>query len=181
MWKRFLLAAVLIVALSAGATATVALNKVSGIAEEVFPKLSQINAPKGLVTPEYGGGPETFLILGSDRREGSQDALDRTDPPHSDTILLVRFDPEQGQTSVLSIPRDLMVNITPSRGGIYANEKINAAYTIGSRLGGTQRAACCSRPKRSSAKSSRVSRSTRSSTSTSRASSGSWTPSAAPT
>ena len=48
MWKRFLLAAVLIVALSAGATATVALNTVSEIADEVFPKLSQINAPKGL-------------------------------------------------------------------------------------------------------------------------------------
>jgi polyisoprenyl-teichoic acid--peptidoglycan teichoic acid transferase len=137
MWKRFLLATVLIVALSAGATATVALNTVSGIAEEVFPKLSQINAPKGLVTPEYNEGPETFLILGSDRREGSRDLFDRTDPPHSDTILLVRFDPEQGQTSVLSIPRDLMVNIT-TKNGVYVNEKVNAAYTIGSKLGGTK-------------------------------------------
>ncbi len=138
MWKRFLLAGVLIVALSAGATATVALNTVSGIAEEVFPKLSQINAPKGLVTPEYNEGPETFLVLGTDRREGSRDSIDRTNPPHSDTILLVRFDPEQGQTSVLSIPRDLMVNITTSSGQVYVNEKINAAYTIGSRLGGTR-------------------------------------------
>jgi LCP family protein required for cell wall assembly len=138
VWKRFLLAAVLIVALSAGATATVALNTVSGIAEEVFPKLNQINAPKGLVTPEYNEGPETFLILGSDRREGSRDSYDRTDPPHSDTILLVRFDPSLGQTSVLSIPRDLLVNITTSNGQVYANEKVNAAYTIGSRLGGTR-------------------------------------------
>jgi LCP family protein required for cell wall assembly len=138
MWKRFLLAGVLIVALSAGATATVALNTVSGIAEEVFPKLSQINAPKSLVTPEYNGGPETFLVLGTDRREGSVDTIDRTNPPHSDTILLVRFDPAQGQTSVLSIPRDLMVNITTAKGEIYGNEKINAAYTIGSKLGGTR-------------------------------------------
>src|ERR1035437_218216 len=138
MWKRFLLAGVLIVALSAGATATVALNTVSSIAEEVFPKLSQINAPKSLVTPEYNEGPETFLVLGTDRREGSVDALDRTNPPHSDTILLVRFDPAQGQTSVLSIPRDLMVNITGPKGEIYGNEKINAAYTIGSKLGGTR-------------------------------------------
>jgi LCP family protein required for cell wall assembly len=138
VWKRFLLASVLIVALSGGATATVALNTVNGIAEEVFPKLSQINAPKGLVTPEYSGGPETFLILGTDRREGSKDSLDRTNPPHSDTILLVRFDPSQGQTSVLSIPRDLLVDITTSQGQIYGHEKINAAYTIGSRLGGTR-------------------------------------------
>ena len=40
---------------TSGATATVALNTVSGIAEEVFPKINQINAPKGVVTPVYNG------------------------------------------------------------------------------------------------------------------------------
>jgi LCP family protein required for cell wall assembly len=138
MWKRFIVGAVLIVALSAGATATVALNKVNQIAEEVFPKGSHINAPKGLVTPSYSGGAKTFLILGSDRREGSKDVYDRTDPPHSDTILLVRFDPEQGQTSVLSIPRDLLVNIHLPNGEEIPHEKINAAYTYGAREGGTR-------------------------------------------
>src|ERR1039458_1678290 len=138
MLKRFLLAAILIVLLSGGATATLALNKITGIAEEVFPKLNEINAPKGVVTAEYNGGPQTFLILGSDRRVGSKDVYDRTDPPHSDTILLVRFDPEQGQTSVLSIPRDLKVNIDTRNGESYPQEKINAAYTIGNKLGGTK-------------------------------------------
>jgi LCP family protein required for cell wall assembly len=138
MWKRFLIAGVLIAALSGAATATVALNTVSSIAAEVFPTLNDINAPKGLITPEYSGGPQTILILGSDRREGSKDTYDREDPPHSDTILLVRFDPAQGQTSVLSIPRDLMVNITTPTGQLYADEKINAAYTWGSKLGGTK-------------------------------------------
>jgi LCP family protein required for cell wall assembly len=138
MLKRFLLAGAVIVALSAGATATVALNTVTGIAEEVFPKINQINAPKGLVTPSYSGGAQTFMVLGTDRRSGSKDAADRLNPPHSDTILLVRFDPEQGQTSVMSIPRDLMVNITTSAGQVYVNEKINAAYTIGSKLGGAK-------------------------------------------
>ncbi len=137
MWKRFLIAGVLIVGLSAGATATVALNTVSSLAAEVFPTLSHIRAPKGLITPEYDGGPQTFLVLGSDRRERSKDTFDREDPPHSDTILLVRFDPEQGQTSVLSIPRDLLVSITTKAGQSYPNEKINAAYTIGSKEGGT--------------------------------------------
>ena len=70
MWKRFLIGGVADRALSGGATATVALNTVSSIAHEVFPTLNQINAPKGLVTPEYNGGPQTFLILGSDRRVG---------------------------------------------------------------------------------------------------------------
>jgi len=136
MWKRFLLAGVLIVALSAGATATVALNTVSGLAAQVFPTLSHIKAPKGLITPEYNGGPQTFLVLGSDRRQHSRDSYDRENPPHSDTMLLVRFDPEQGQTSILSIPRDLLVNITTPDGQVYPNEKINAAYTLGSKRKG---------------------------------------------
>src|SRR5674476_245803 len=78
------------------------------------------------------------LVLGTDRREGSVDALDKTNPPHSDTILLVRFDPAQGQTSVLSIPRDLMVNIKSRSGAYYPQEKINAAYTYGAKLDGVK-------------------------------------------
>ncbi|MGA2319145.1 MAG: LCP family protein [Solirubrobacteraceae bacterium] len=138
MWKRFLIAGVLIVLLTAGATATVALNTASDIAHEIFPAANQIHAPKGLVVPDYNGGPETYLILGSDRRAASKDVLDRTDPPHSDTILLVRFDPEQGETSVLSIPRDLLVNIKSQQGQYYPQEKINAAYTYGSMLDGAR-------------------------------------------
>jgi len=139
LWLRFLIAAVLIVLISGAATATVALNTVSGIAAEVFPTLNHIEAPKGIVTPEYSGGPQTFLILGSDRRAAAKDIIDKTNPPHSDTILLVRFDPEQGQTSVLSIPRDLKVNIVTPH-GTYENEKINAAYTIGAKEGGVKQA-----------------------------------------
>jgi LCP family protein required for cell wall assembly len=138
MWKRFLIAGLLIVLLSGGATAAVTLNTASGIAHDIFSPLNQIKAPKGLVTPEYSGGPQTYLILGSDRRAASKDALDRTDPPHSDTILLVRFDPAQGQTSVLSIPRDLLVNIKAATGQYYPQEKVNAAYTYGAMLGGTK-------------------------------------------
>jgi polyisoprenyl-teichoic acid--peptidoglycan teichoic acid transferase len=133
MWKRFLIAGTLIVVISGAATATVALNTVSGIAAEVFPTLNRINAPKGLITAEYGGGPKTFLVLGSDRRSGSHNSEERNATPHSDTILLVRFDPSQGQTSVMSIPRDLMVNIKTRSGQVYPNEKINAAYTLGSK------------------------------------------------
>src|SRR4051794_23336776 len=137
MWKRFLVAAVLIAALSGAATATVALNTVSTLAHEVFPEIAKIKAPKGLVQLKYDGGPQTFLVLGSDRRSGSHNAEERHATPHSDTILLVRFDPGAGQTSVMSIPRDLMVDIRTRTGQVYVNEKINAAYTIGSRLGGS--------------------------------------------
>jgi LCP family protein required for cell wall assembly len=134
--KRVLLGGFLIAALSGGATATGALNTASGLAHEIFEH--SVTAPVGVVTPEYSGGPETFLVLGSDRRVGSKDAADRSDPPHSDTILLIRFDPEQDQTSVLSIPRDLEVNIRLPGGGIAAGEKVNAAYTLGNKYGGAR-------------------------------------------
>ena len=135
MWKRFVIAAVLIAALAGGATATVALNTASSIAHDLFK--NPVKAPKGLIA-SYTGGAQTYLVLGSDRRAKSADVFDRTDPPHSDTILLVRFDPEQGQTSVMSIPRDLLVNIKSRTGAYYPQEKINAAYTYGAREGGAK-------------------------------------------
>jgi polyisoprenyl-teichoic acid--peptidoglycan teichoic acid transferase len=135
MWLRFSIAAVLIVLLAGGATATVALNTASSIAHDLFK--NPVQAPKGLIAA-YTGGPQTYLVLGSDRRAKSSDVFDRSDPPHSDTILLVRFDPEQGQTSVLSIPRDLLVNIKSRSGAYYPQEKINAAYTYGAREGGAR-------------------------------------------
>jgi polyisoprenyl-teichoic acid--peptidoglycan teichoic acid transferase len=137
MWARFAIAAVLIIALSGGATATVATNTVKKYAEDFFPKTSQIKVKGGVIKPpEYEGAPQTFLVLGSDRRSGSKNSFERDAEAHSDTILLVRFDPQQGQTSVLSIPRDLMVNIRTPEGQYYPNEKINAAYTLGSKLKG---------------------------------------------
>jgi polyisoprenyl-teichoic acid--peptidoglycan teichoic acid transferase len=138
MWVRFAIAGVVIVGLSAAATATVALNEADNIIQKLLPKTAHINVPKGLIneTESYDGGPQNFLVLGSDRRSGSKNAEERNATPHSDSILLVRFDPEQGQTSVLSIPRDLMVNIRTPQGALYTNEKINAAYTIGSKLKG---------------------------------------------
>lgn len=137
MWKRFLVAGVLIAALAGGATATIALNEVEAVGNELFKKGNTVHLKAGVIKP-YTGGPQTYLILGSDRRPKSKDALDRTDPPHSDTMLLVRFDPGQGQTSVMSIPRDLLVNITGPDGAYYPQEKINSAYTYGARLHGVK-------------------------------------------
>jgi LCP family protein required for cell wall assembly len=132
MWKRFLIAIVAIVGLSGAATATFALNTISTIAGEVFPRLNQIHARKGVIVPIYSGGPKTFLIIGTDRRAGARDAFDRNNPPHSDTLLLVHLDPEAGQTSIMSIPRDLLTTIVTRDGRTYYPSKINAAYTIGS-------------------------------------------------
>jgi LCP family protein required for cell wall assembly len=73
------------------------------------------------------GGPQTLLLIGSDKRaKGAVDA----GPAHSDTMLLVRLDPSQPDTTMLSVPRDLKVTIRPDHGPVTTG-KINAAYTIG--------------------------------------------------
>ncbi len=138
---RFAIAAVALLLISGGATATVALTKLNHIAEEVFPRTSQLHVGGGVLQAAYSGAPQTFLIIGSDRRAASKDAFDRNDPPHSDTLLLVHLDPQYGQTSILSIPRDLLVTIRTRGGAVYYPRKVNSAYTIGSEEGGTDRGA----------------------------------------
>jgi polyisoprenyl-teichoic acid--peptidoglycan teichoic acid transferase len=137
MWKRFSIAALLIAALAGGATATIALSEIESVGGEIFKPGNTVGLNPKILKP-YTGGPQTYLILGSDRRAKSTDVYDRTDPPHSDTILLVRFDPGQGQTSVLSIPRDLLVNIKSRTGAYYPQEKVNAAYTYGAKEHGVK-------------------------------------------
>ena len=61
--------------------------------------------------------PENILVMGED---------DSSDQGNSDTMMLMRVDPNAGFVSILSIPRDLEVDI-PGHG----EQKINAAYPIG--------------------------------------------------
>ena len=65
------------------------------------------------------GRPYYVLALGSDAREG--DEISRTD-----TMILVRVDTLGGKLTMLSIPRDTMVEIEG-----YGTQKINAAYAFG--------------------------------------------------
>jgi LCP family protein required for cell wall assembly len=67
--------------------------------------------------------PLYILLLGSDRHQGQVAAGDHG---RSDTILLVRLDPITRSISMLSIPRDLQVDIPG-----YGLNKINAAYSFG--------------------------------------------------
>jgi polyisoprenyl-teichoic acid--peptidoglycan teichoic acid transferase len=135
-WLRFLLAGVLLAALSGVATWTLAQNTLTTLAANIFPAKNRITGTKGLIVAGYEGKPQTFLLIGSDKRVGAKNAEERQAPPRSDTLLLVRLDPQQGQTTVLSIPRDLLVHIEPEAGQVYYPEKINAAYTLGSEHGG---------------------------------------------
>ncbi|WCB92760.1 Polyisoprenyl-teichoic acid--peptidoglycan teichoic acid transferase TagU [Baekduia alba] len=121
---------VLIVLLTAGATATASLLQIKEIIKPPKSAPPPVKTAKGTLEDAKPGKPQTILILGSDRRwsdlKKNNPALAKSNPARSDTILLVRMDPKQEATAVLSIPRDLKVLIPG-----YGVNKINAAYSLG--------------------------------------------------
>ena len=78
-------------------------------AEHVIDNLPEANAPA------------IALVIGSDHRYSDGSA-----PARSDTLMLVRMDPRTHLISLLSLPRDLWVDIPG-----YGQDKINAAYSDG--------------------------------------------------
>ncbi len=70
-------------------------------------------------TPQAPLMPYYVLLMGSDARDG--DTSSRTD-----TMMLARIDVVRNQITLVSIPRDTMVEIEG-----YGTQKINAAYTFG--------------------------------------------------
>jgi LCP family protein required for cell wall assembly len=69
----------------------------------------------------------TFLILGSDSRAGFVPAgQPAVSGRRADTIMVVQVDAEKGRTVVLSIPRDLQVDIPG-----FGRNKINTAFEHG--------------------------------------------------
>jgi LCP family protein required for cell wall assembly len=121
---RALIAGVLTVSLSATAVASAVLLEINDVVQTfVGPAQGRraIDIPE--VTRADAGAPRTFLILGSDARYGDRRLKIK---PRSDTILLARVDPDKRRIAVMSLPRDLKVQI-PGAG----TDKINAAYEIG--------------------------------------------------
>lgn len=78
------------------------------------------------------GTAQNFLLIGSDSRKGSCTAADSpfagglgsVTSELSDTIILVRVDPESSQAAILSFPRDLWVTVS----GTGRKAKINSAF-----------------------------------------------------
>jgi LCP family protein required for cell wall assembly len=123
MYKRFLLGALVVVLASAATVATAALLELKTDTGIFLKNSTKLEGIQGALDGVDAGGPQTILILGSDRR--FVDIKAKT-PVRSDTIILLRLDPHKGATAVMSLPRDLKVRI-PGHG----TDKINAAYAIG--------------------------------------------------
>ncbi len=80
------------------------------------------------VLDQAEGGTLTFLLVGSDSREGLNDLTNfgAVGGARGDVIMLVKLDQQSSNARILSIPRDLWVEI-PGHG----SNRINAAYAFG--------------------------------------------------
>ncbi len=69
--------------------------------------------------------PAVAMVIGYDKRFGAQ----RGNEARSDTIMLIRADPRLRTISLLSLPRDLRVELTPCKGFAPRVGRINEAFT----------------------------------------------------
>jgi LCP family protein required for cell wall assembly len=115
LWPRFVAGSLLIIVAMTTATAVSLLVYLKGIARGLG-GLPSVQSQLEVADP---GNPQTILILGSDKRPD-----EGTDFGRSDTTVLLRVAADQ--ITVMSIPRDLKVNI-PGHG----IDRFNAAYTYG--------------------------------------------------
>ncbi|MEA2198849.1 MAG: polyisoprenyl-teichoic acid--peptidoglycan teichoic acid transferase [Solirubrobacteraceae bacterium] len=120
LW-RFALAAFVVIACVAATTAVAGLLQFKQFATYLSATPALKNAQVVIPNP---GEPQTILIIGSDHRAGTSFGSSNTD-----TMMLVRLDPSSSTINVMSIPRDLKVQI-PEAGGL-ATSKLNSAYSIG--------------------------------------------------
>ena len=122
LWIRALKSVVLVlvvsVSLTAGATASVLQRAAAQVGRN---DPNEVQAAKPQLAKALAGRPVNIMIIGSDRRAGQPDVGAR-----SDTLMVVRLDPQTGSISMLSVSRDLMVTIPG-----YGPNKINAAYSFG--------------------------------------------------
>jgi LCP family protein required for cell wall assembly len=117
LW-RFFVGAVVVIGASAATTAVAGLLQVNQLVIDISgtPSIQT----KQVVLPNPGQ-PQTILIIGSDHRAGEP-----FNAANTDTMLLVRLNSQSSTINVLSIPRDLQVQI-PGAG----SAKINSAYQDG--------------------------------------------------
>jgi polyisoprenyl-teichoic acid--peptidoglycan teichoic acid transferase len=124
MWKKLLLGAFLVVFAAASATAVAAFSEIDKVVDALDD--SKDLELGGQLAKSDPGKPQTILLLGSDKRPDNATDGGAGTGARSDTIILVRLDPDRDATAMMSLPRDLKVEI-PGHGV----DKINAAYSLG--------------------------------------------------
>jgi LCP family protein required for cell wall assembly len=116
LW-RFAAGAVIVIGFTAATTAVAGLLQVKNIVDALNLTSPLSNARVQLPAP---GQPQTILLIGSDHRVPQPYRIANTD-----TMMLVRINDSSQTINVLSIPRDLKVQLPDG------TAKLNAAYSEG--------------------------------------------------
>ncbi|MFN2469745.1 MAG: LCP family protein [Gaiellaceae bacterium] len=120
-YRRYLLGAVLLLLVLLVAWAVTSYLAVRSGVETANGRLGQ--RARATLMPQEGSlltSVSYVLLLGTDSAPGREGLR------HSDSIMLLRTDPDHNRMSYLSIPRDLRVEV-PGHG----SEKVNVAFQIG--------------------------------------------------
>ena len=122
IWKRYLFGALIVIVAAAAATSVTAFNEVDTLSRAFGGQLFL----GGDLAEAPPGKPQTVLLIGSDKRARTARDAQLGSGARSDTMILMRLDPEKKVIALLSLPRDLKVHI-PGHGV----DKLNAAYAEG--------------------------------------------------
>ena len=90
----------------------------------VVPKTQDVKVAAKRLDIALPGQPATALVIGYDKRKGEDAGMQS----RSDTIMLVRADPDTDSISLLSFPRDLIVDVS-CPGALTYRGRINEAYS----------------------------------------------------
>jgi LCP family protein required for cell wall assembly len=115
---RFVLAGVLVLVVVGTVIATTIRQEAEAIVDKFAPTTRQTVQAQEALSDVKSGKPQTLLLIGDDARKGEKGGQ------RSDTMILVRLDSDAKVTSMLSLPRDLIV-----QGG--SSARLNASFSGG--------------------------------------------------
>jgi len=79
-----------------------------------------------LVDTQYKDDPFYMVLLGIDKSDWREDDADFGGSFRTDTMMLARIDPQAKKVTIVSLMRDIRVNL-----GEYGDHKLNEAYVVG--------------------------------------------------
>ena len=123
---KILLWTLVVVLVAAGALAGGAWLFINQSVSAVRAHSPEVKAAQEILDVPKPHQPTVAMVLGYDRRTHGVDAGGDS---RSDTIMLIRADPNKKVISMLSFPRDLEVSIPGCRGAAPFTGRINEAYT----------------------------------------------------
>jgi LCP family protein required for cell wall assembly len=93
--------------------------------EAVRPHSPEVQEAQKFLAAPLPGQPAVAIVIGYDQRRG----VDKAQESRSDTVMLLRVDPEADAVTMLSFPRDLIVDIPGCKGHPPYRGRINEAFT----------------------------------------------------